>query len=61
MQEIHKQSGLKSGFVSVTGFPQLYHYELIKNCFALIMERLGPSLKDIREQISKRFSLKSVI
>eukprot|EP00347_Sterkiella_histriomuscorum_P022880 403336811 len=46
---------------SAIGFPQLFHYELTKDCFALVMERLGPSLKDIRDQISKRFSLKNTI
>ena len=34
---------------SAIGFPQLFHYELTKDCFALVMERLGPSLKDIRD------------
>lgn len=59
LREIHKEhSSQKSGSI---GFPQLIHFETTKECFALAMEKLGPSLKDIKDQISKRISLKNTI
>jgi hypothetical protein len=58
---VNHESIYKSNKLTSVGFPLLYHYEMTKDCFALVMERLGPSLKDIRDQISKRFSLKNTI
>ena len=57
MRDIMKESGniaghdalFKSNKREPVGFPLLYHYEMNKDCFALVMERLGFSLKDIRE------------
>ncbi|CDW90051.1 protein kinase domain containing protein [Stylonychia lemnae] len=59
MKDLQKE--FTNGKGGVIGFPQLFHNELTRECFAIVMERLGPSLKDIRDQISKKFSLKSVI
>jgi hypothetical protein len=42
-------SSYKSSKTNTIGFPILYHYEMTKDCFALVMERLGASLKDIRD------------
>jgi len=47
MKDLQKEFG--NGKSGVVGFPQLYHHELSKDCFALVMERLGSSLKDIRD------------
>jgi serine/threonine protein kinase len=59
MKEIQKNYGSRGS--GAQGFPQLYHYEQLKDYFALVMERLGPSLKDIKEQVSKRFPIKNII
>ena len=59
LKDIHKEFG--KGKSPALGFPQYYHSELAKECFLLAMERLGPSLKDIKDQICKRFSLKNTI
>lgn len=60
LKDIHKEFGAgKTG--GAQGFTQFYHFELTKECFALVMERLGPSLKDIKDQICKKFSLKNTI
>lgn len=64
LKDIHKEFGLsKNGMTpgSATGFPCVYHHEVTKECFAIILERLGSSLKDIREHFSKKLSLKNVI
>jgi hypothetical protein len=59
MKEVHKDQSYGKG--QAIGFPLLYHHELTKDCFAIVMERLGSSLKDIRDQISKKFSMKNVL
>jgi hypothetical protein len=59
LKEISKEFGGGKG--QAVGFTTLYHYELTKECFLMVIERLGPSLKDIRDQVSKKFSLKNII
>lgn len=59
LKDITKEYG--NGKTQAVGFTQLYHYEMTKECFLLVIERLGSSLKDIRDQVSKCFSLKNII
>jgi len=39
----------KLGPKASIGFPQMIYHEILKDAFAIVLEKLGPSLKDIRE------------
>jgi hypothetical protein len=60
LKDVHRECSTRSSGGAV-GFPLLYHHEILKDSFTLVMERLGPSLKDIRDQMCKKFSLKNII
>ena len=61
LKDVHREYGTGLGRSNATGFPILYHYEAAKECYAIAMERLGYSLKDIRDDICRKFSLKNTI
>ena len=43
------------------GFPVLHHYDAKGDVYAVVMERLGPSLKHLRDTYGKQMSLKHII
>lgn len=59
MKEVHKDTFKNRG--NGIGFPVLFHNEVLKEGFVLVMERLGPSLKDISDTVQKQFTLKNTI
>ena len=47
--------------VASTGFPKLISHFYDKHYFYLVMEHLGPSLKDLKESMEdKKFTIKTV-
>ncbi len=43
------------------GYPEIYKYESLPDFYYINMELLGPSLKEIRDNTCRKFSLRNII
>ena len=46
---------------NVSGFPKIHYFGVVGKYNALIMELLGPSLEEVFNQCSRKFSLKTTL